>query len=266
MPLRVRGQVLGVLVIIGQAGERFSPDQLALYQSIADQLGIAVESAHLYEQAEQAAVAAERSRLARDLHDAVTQTLFSASLIADVLPRLWERDASEGRRRLGELRELNRGALAEMRTLLLELRPTALADTPLGDLLKQLSEAFTSRARVPLALEIDGDCSLPEDVKVALYRIAQEALNNIVKHAAASNAVLKVHCSPEMVNLSIEDDGRGYAHEQVSPEHLGLGIMRERAEAIQADLIIRSEPGRGTRVEVNWTNDNTEQIGGDTDG
>jgi signal transduction histidine kinase len=105
--------------------------------------------ARLYEQAEEAAVATERNRLARDLHDAVSQTLFSASLIAKVLPRLWERKPEEGRRRLEEVRRLTRGALAEMRTLLLELRPKALVEADLGDLLRQLTEAFIGRARIP---------------------------------------------------------------------------------------------------------------------
>ena len=172
LPLRVRGQALGVLVIIGPQGSAFSDGHLALFESIADQLGVAVENARLYEQSEQAAVAAERSRLARDLHDAVTQTLFSASLIAEVLPRIWERNPEEGRRRLDELRELTRGALAEMRTLLLELRPSALVDAPLNDLLRQLAESITGRARVPVTVEVEGECALPPEVKVALYRIA----------------------------------------------------------------------------------------------
>jgi len=192
LPLRVRGQALGVLVIIGPQGSAFSEGRLALFESIADQLGVAIENARLYEQAERAAVAAERSRLARDLHDAVTQTLFSASLIAEVLPRIWERHPDEGRRRLEELRELTRGALAEMRTLLLELRPSALIEAELGDLLRQLAESITGRARVPVSVEVEGECALPPEVKVALYRIAQEALNNVAKHAAASQAAVSL--------------------------------------------------------------------------
>jgi len=196
LPLRVRGQALGVLVIIGQQGSAFNEGHLALFESIADQLGVAVENARLYEQAERAAVAAERSRLARDLHDAVTQTLFSASLISEVLPRIWERDPEEGRRRLDELRELTRGALAEMRTLLLELRPSALVDAALNDLLRQLAESITGRARVPVAVELEGKCTLSPEVKIALYRIAQEALNNVAKHAGASQATVHLRCTP----------------------------------------------------------------------
>jgi len=267
LPLRVRGQVLGVLVIVGPEGRRFSRGQLALFESIADQVGVAVENARLYEQAEQAAAAAERSRLARDLHDAVTQTLFSASLIAEVLPRLWERDPEEGRRRLEELRQLTRGALAEMRTLLLELRPSALIDAELGDLLRQLAESITGRARLPVAVEVEGQCALPPAVKVALYRIAQEALNNVTKHARASRVSVRLHCAPPLsppqaggmkggeVELCISDDGRGFDPEDVPPKSLGLGIMRERAEAVGAALTVNSEIGRGTEVVVEWMMD-----------
>jgi len=260
LPLRVRGQALGVLVIIGPQGSAFSEGHLALFESIADQLGVAIENARLYEQSEQAAVAAERSRLARDLHDAVTQTLFSASLIAEVLPRIWERHPDEGRRRLGELRELTRGALAEMRTLLLELRPSALVDTALSDLLRQLAESITGRARVPVSVEVEGECALPPEVKVALYRIAQEALNNVAKHAGAGQAAVSLHYIPPAcggdrggaVELRVSDDGRGFDPQSVPPESLGLGIMRERAEAIGAALNVDSEVGHGTQVVVVW--------------
>jgi signal transduction histidine kinase len=226
-------------------------------------------SARLYEHAEESAVAAERNRLARDLHDAVTQTLFSSSLIAEVLPRIWERNPEEGRRRLQELRELSRGALAEMRTLLLELRPSALAEAGLGDLLRQLAESITGRARVPVALHVEGECKLDAEVKVALYRIAQEALNNVAKHAGATQATITLRClsSPggegvgvragepeERVELAIRDDGTGFDPGTIAPNSLGLGIMRERAEAIGARLAIESVPGEGTQVSVTWRN------------
>jgi signal transduction histidine kinase/ligand-binding sensor domain-containing protein len=211
----------------------------------------------LARQAAGAAVAAERSRLARELHDAVSQTLFSASLIAEVLPRLWERNQDEGRRRLEEIRQLTRGALAEMRTLLLELRPSALIEAELGDLLRQLAESITGRARVPVRLEVQGEpsCSLPSDLKVAMYRIAQESLNNVAKHAEASQATISLRCEAERVELQISDDGRGFDLENVPVESLGLGIMRERAEAIGAEMTIESEVGRGTVVTVVWITD-----------
>jgi two-component system nitrate/nitrite sensor histidine kinase NarX len=220
--------------------------------TFAGQAALAVENAQLRTQVEQAAVAAERSRLARDLHDSVTQTLFSASLIAEVLPRLWERKHSEGQQRLEELRQLTKGALAEMRTLLLELRPARLIQVELGELLQQLTEAVTGRARIPIQLKIQGTCALASEVRVAFYRIAQEALNNVAKHARASQVTVSLECHPHQAELIIEDNGRGFAWEGVKPNNLGLKIMQERAEAIEATLEINSQLGQGTQVKVRW--------------
>jgi PAS domain S-box-containing protein len=208
--------------------------------------------AALAQKAASEAVIAERTRLARDLHDAVTQTLFSASLIAEVLPQLWETRPEEGRKRLNELRELTRGALAEMRTLLLELRPSALTDTALPDLLRQFSEAIIGRARLPIQLSVEGDHSLPPEVQVALYRIAQEALNNVAKYARATQVSVSLRLAPDSARLTVIDDGVGFDPAAIPPNHLGLRIMRERAEAIGARLNIYSEPGEGTQVTVLW--------------
>jgi len=263
VPLKTKEAVIGVLHVQSDHLNAFDESDLAVLQSLAHQAAIAIENARLYEQAQELAVVKERSRLARDLHDAVTQTLFSASLIAEVLPRIWERNPDEGRHRLEELRELTRGALAEMRTLLLELRPAALADAELGDLLRQLAESITGRARVPVTVAVEGECTLPPEAKVALYRIAQEALNNVAKHAGASQATVSLRCTPPFppeiggeqrgsVEFHVSDDGRGFDPESIPPESLGLGIMRERAEAIGATLVIESQVGQGTRVVVIW--------------
>ncbi|HOR01217.1 MAG TPA: GAF domain-containing protein [Anaerolineae bacterium] len=251
VPLVVRDEMYGGLVLFHPEPRRWSAEEVRLAVAIGDQAALAIENARLRAQAEETAVSAERNRLARDLHDAVTQTLFSASLIAEVLPRLWQRDAEQGRRRLEELRQLTRGALAEMRTLLLELRPSALVEAPLGDLLRQLGEAITGRARLPVTLEIEGQGDLPPDVRIAFYRIAQEALNNVAKHAGASQARLSLRYGDPCA-LSIADDGCGFDLGAVPADHLGLSIMRERAEAVGASLQIDSTPGRGTRVSVDW--------------
>ena len=221
----------------------------------------------LAERAAETAVVEERSRLARELHDAVTQTLFSASLLAEALPKSWERDPEEGGQLLKEIRQLSRGALAEMRTLLHELRPTTIAETDLGDLLRQLAATVTGREGIPVNLEISCHCELDPDVHVALYRIAQESLNNIVKHARASEVWIQLACTKcaadgdasliaWRVTLTIRDDGRGFDMEQVAAEGMGLGIMRERAESVGAALQIDSQSGEGTRIEVVW--DDTE--------
>jgi PAS domain S-box-containing protein len=221
----------------------------------------------LREKAAQDAVTAERTRLARDLHDAVTQTLFSTTLIADVLPDIWAMNPAEGRRRLEEVRQLTRAALAEMRTLLVELRPNALVEAPLPALLRQLGEALAGRARIQIEFSAEGERRLPGDVQVGLYRIAQEALNNVVKHAGASQAVVTLRLG-ETVRLSVADNGAGFDPAGVTSDHLGLKIMRERAEAIGAKLSISSEPGEGTQISVVWQSgevhgrENTHHAGG----
>lgn len=214
-----------------------------------EELNLANE--RLREKAAQDAVAAERTRLARDLHDAVTQTLFSTTLIADVLPAIWEINPPEAKRRLEELRQLTRGALAEMRTLLVELRPNALIEVPLPTLLRQLTEALTGRARIDIQLSVEGECKLPADVQVGLYRMAQEALNNVIKHARASQVVVTLRAG-NGVRLTVADNGEGFDPTTVTGDHLGLKIMRERTEAIGAKLSVYSEPGEGTQISVVW--------------
>jgi PAS domain S-box-containing protein len=206
----------------------------------------------LAEKAAEEAVTADRTRLARDLHDAVTQTLFSASLIAEVLPDLWEMDVAEAKSSTEELRQLTRGALAEMRTLLLELRPATLTQTRLGDLIRQLCEAFIGRSRLPIALVIEGERHLPPEVQVAYYRIAQESLNNIFKYARATKVDVTLCLSASGACFKVCDNGIGFDMSTAKPTSLGLRIMRERAEAIGAEFHISSTPGTGTCLEVIW--------------
>jgi signal transduction histidine kinase len=186
------------------------------------------------------------------LYDAVTQTLFATSLIAEVLPRLWERNPEAGKQKISEIRELTRGALAEMRTLLMELRPRALEDVPLPDLLQQLGEAFTGRARIPVKREVSKTIELPSQVKIGFYRIAQEALNNIQKHSHASFVKIQLSEENGQVKLSICDDGIGFNPGKLSPDHFGLGIMEERAQNIKARFVIDSQSGKGTRIAITW--------------
>jgi signal transduction histidine kinase len=260
VPLHLGDEIYGGLLMFYTSERSFSEDDLELGSTFADQAALAVANDRLRAQAEETAVATERNRLARDLHDAVTQTLFSASLIAETLPLIYENNESEGRNLLQELRQLTRGALAEMRTLLLELRPIALEESELPDLLLQLSEAVTGRTGVPISTSIEKPCKLPTQVRIALYRIAQESLNNVMKHARASEVNVNLSgCSDgEVVSLSINDNGRGYDTDQVASDRMGLKIIHERAQAIGAQLVIHSEPGQGTKVEVFWRESSDE--------
>ncbi|MCS7038522.1 MAG: GAF domain-containing protein [Caldilineales bacterium] len=262
VPLVVEQQTHGVLALYFPEPRVLGDEDVVLVEMFADQAALAIANAELRLRAEQTAVAAERNRLARELHDAVTQTLFSAGMIADVLPDIWQRDPVEGRRLLDELRNLTRGALAELRALLFELRPRGLTEVSLPILLEQLAQAMSNRARIPIRVVVEGTCSLPPEVQVGLYRIAQEALNNIVKHAGATQAIIRLRCewqeNGQRLEMTIEDDGCGFDTTAISPHSLGLTIMRERAETIKAVLSIHSQPRTpnhrgGTRVHVSWS-------------
>jgi signal transduction histidine kinase len=157
-----------------------------------------------------------------------------------------------------------------MRSLLMELRPAALLDASLEDLLRQLAEAVIGREGIQVQVNIEGKSNLPCDVHIALYRIAQEAINNVVKHARASQATIHLrylsasHADEfsedlEGVVMTVRDDGRGFDPEQVTPDHLGLRIMRERAQAIGATLTVESQPGHGSQITVLWEQE-TQQI------
>ncbi len=252
VPMSVQGEMYGGLVMYYPTPRNIQPEEIALASTFANQASLAIENALLRAQAAEGAALAERGRLARDLHDAVSQTLFSASLIAEVLPKLWERNPETAAQKLEELRQLTRGALSEMRTLLLELRPAALVEMDLADLLRHLVNAFSARARLPVDLAIEGQADPPAEVKAIFYRVAQEALNNIAKHAAASQVSVTLQRDEKSTLLQVRDDGRGFDLRQVPPVSLGLGIMRERAESIGAHLEIKSRPGEGTRVTLEW--------------
>jgi two-component system nitrate/nitrite sensor histidine kinase NarX len=209
-------------------------------------------NAELYGQAQALAVMEERQRLARNLHDAVNQSLFSAGLIAEVLPRLWDQDPDLARQSLEDLRKLTRGAQAEMRALLAELRPSTLVDAELGDLLRLLGNAFTGRTNIPAGVTVVGEGMLPADVQVAIYRVCQEALNNVAKHAGASTVGIYLKHGESGIELSIHDDGQGFDSRQTTSGHYGLSMMHERAEAVGAHLSITSQPGHGTELTLRW--------------
>ncbi len=254
VPLAVKSRIIGGVGIAHEKRNYFTPHHADLALSVGNQAAITMINAELYGHAQALAVLEERQRLARDLHDAINQSLFSAGLIAEVLPRLWDRDQDEGRRSLEDLRRLTRGAMAEMRALLAELRPSTLIDTDLGDLLRLLGNAFTGRTNIPVKMTVTGEGTLPAEVQVGVYRVCQEALNNIAKHAKARQVEMDVQHDLRRLELRIRDDGRGFdISEPMAPGHYGLSMMRERAEAVGALLSITSQPGHGTELKLRWT-------------
>ena len=254
VPLAVRGRIIGGVGLAETTKNYFTPQHADLALSVANQAAITLINAELYGHAQELAVLEERQRLARNLHDAVNQSLFSAGLIAEVLPRLWDRDQAEARRSLEDLRRLTRGAMAEMRALLAELRPSTLTDSDLGDLLRQLANALEGRTNLPVAVTVSGEFILPPNVQVALYRICQEALSNVAKHAKASRVEIKLGQDEDVIELRIRDDGLGFDTEQTFSGHYGLSMMLERAEAAGILLSITSKPGHGTELTIRWNN------------
>jgi two-component system nitrate/nitrite sensor histidine kinase NarX len=268
VPLIIKQDIVGALNLYYAKPRIFSQDDIDLAVSFCDQTALAIENARLREQAQEEAVTAERNHIARELHDSVTQTIFSASLIADVLPTIWEKNPREAEGALEDLRKLTHGALAEMRTLLLELRPIGLGNASIVDLLKQLTEGVSGRTRAQVKIHIEGDATLPTEVKLCFYRIAQEALNNAAKHSGADKVELEIKSLPiskkrgkivssqgifsESVSLSIRDNGQGFDPKHVAGEHLGLGIMQERAANAQVALSVQSKPGQGTEISLHW--------------
>jgi len=252
IPIKQGEQVIGFLTWNNSTPNSFAPSLLNGLQAFAHQTAIAITNAKLYQQGQTLAILEDRQHLARELHDAVTQTLFSANMIAEMLPRQWEHDPDEARRGLKQMHHLTRGALAEMRLLLMELRPEALEGVSLTRLITRLSEAFTGQTGIVPALVIIGERTLPQEVKVAFYRIAQESLNNISKHARATAVSINLTFNETAVTLIISDNGRGFLPEQTKSGSLGLKIMGERAEKIKAHFHIESLPSVKTTLTVDW--------------
>jgi PAS domain S-box-containing protein len=261
VPLAVKGRVIGAVSVAHAERDYFTAHHADLALIVANQAAIATANSELFTQAQILAALQERQNLARNLHDAVNQSLFSAGLIAEVLPRLWEREPNEGRRALEDLRRLTRGALAEMRMLLAELRPSALTDTELGDLIRLLGNALAGRINIPVAVNVTGQGVLPAEVQVALYRLCQEGLNNIAKHARAERAEIHLRYQAGAVELNIRDNGCGFDPQHTPPGHYGLSMMRERAEAVGARLTVVSRPGHGAEVAIRWTGTPEQKAG-----
>jgi signal transduction histidine kinase len=252
--LAVKGRVIGGMALAHVERGYFTSHHADLALIVANQAAITMINVELYKNAQSLAVLQERQRLAQNLHDAVNQSLFSASLIAEVLPRLWERDQELARQSLDDLRRLTRGAMAEMRSLLVELRPSTLTEADLGELLGLLGNAFTGRTNIPAKVTLVGHGVLPAEVQVAVYRVCQEALNNIAKHAGAGMVEINLKREYAAIELSICDDGRGFDPERTKISgHYGLSMMRERAEAVGAILSVTSQPDHGTKLTICWT-------------
>jgi PAS domain S-box-containing protein len=204
----------------------------------------------LARQASELASSSERAHLARELHDSVTQALFAMTLVSRSIELLLPRDPAAARAKFSELRELQREALAEMRSLIFELRPGSIERDGLSQALKTHATAVESRVGLPIRLEVDLEERLPLEVEETLYRVAQEALHNVVRHAGAKLAEVRLEHVPGWARLTVQDDGRGFDAAGIPEGHLGVAGMRTRAERVGGRFRLDSAPGEGTTVTV----------------
>jgi PAS domain S-box-containing protein len=258
VPLSSQGRVFGLFGVYlpsGLAGP--SEEELAFYTALADQAAVAVINARLAAQARQSAALLERGRLARELHDSVSQGLFSMTMHARAAQLAMAKAGIDDSGPLGrsvfQLAELTRGALAEMRALIFELRPGALAEEGLLGALRKQGAALSAREEVLVTVQgPDQPLGLDAEVEEHLYRIVSEALHNVVKHARADRAAVSVTTEAGIMRVTVSDDGMGFDPEATYAGHLGLSTMAQRAEAIGAVLTITSGPGTGTVVLLSW--------------
>jgi signal transduction histidine kinase len=255
VPIVGCGEVVGAFYLTDKKGGRdavFSDDDLELIQLLAAHAAIALENAELHERSRELSTIEERKRLARELHDSVTQTLFSIGLTAEAAAALLESEPARAREELAELQNLTREALREMRSLIFELRPAELETEGLAAALRKHVEVLRRVYPQEIECSVDGERRLPAPVEKGLLRIAQEALANALRHAGAGRVSLTLDASDSAVSVRVSDDGHGFDPVEAATRsrRLGLTSMRERAEALGGELAISSAPGQGTIVEV----------------
>ncbi len=251
VPLMVKGGLEGAFIFGARRARPISREELSLLDASGQQIGVAVENARLYRQAEETAAIAERTRLARELHDSVTQSLYSVTLFAEASARLMAMDDyANAAEHLRQLRDTAQEALQEMRLLIFELRPSALEHHGLATALQARLDAVERRGGVKGELHVSGEDQLQPLVQAELYHIAQEALNNTLKHAHAHRVDVYLLFSETSVRLQICDDGTGFDAANLNRGGQGLAGMRERAQRIGGDLSVESTTGGGTTVTV----------------
>ncbi len=248
VPLILKGAIVGTLSCIHHEPQHYGSRHARLAMAIARQAAVAMENARLYEQAQKMAILEERQRLARELHDSISQALFGIGLGARTARSLLERDPAQAIESMDYVLNLTRTGMTEMRALIFELRPESLENEGLVTALEKQAAAVSARHELSIETVLCDEPNVALPVKEALYRIAQEALHNAVKHADPERAQVTLWCSDQEVVLEIEDDGRGFDRNASFPGHLGLHSMQERAASLGGSVEFQSEAGRGTRV------------------
>jgi signal transduction histidine kinase len=251
VPMRTRQGPLGSIALTNKQGPAgFNDRDAELATLFAQQAAVAIENARLYDEARGKAALEERQKLARELHDSVSQVLYGIALNASAADELFEPAPERSRGLLRDVLRLADAGLAELRALIFELRPESLDREGLTGALEKQAAAVQARHGVNVNLQVAGEPDLPLATKEMLYRVAQEALHNAAKHARARTLDLVLELEPSEVTLRVVDDGRGFDPSAEYPGHLGLQSMRERASAAGGRLEIESTLGEGTRLSA----------------
>jgi signal transduction histidine kinase len=257
VPIVSRGEVVGAFYLTDKKGTReFDPSDQAMIETFAAHAAIALENARLLERSRELSVVEERTRLARELHDSVTQTLFSLGLTVEAAAQLAERDPERAREEIHTVRELARDALEELRSVVFELRPAELGTDGLAATLRKHVDVLRRVYKARIEVDLDGERPLAPEVEREVFRVAQEALANALKHARPTRVELRLRQPNGRIVLTVADDGVGFDQGgQAQGRHLGLVSMQERAEALGGELRIDSRPGEGTTVTLDLSRD-----------
>lgn len=270
IPMRVRGQIVGVMNFCGDDDASFSGETVRLLNLLATIAALALENVHLYQEADARArlrrqllareikiQEEERRRIARELHDEAGQSLTGLIMSLDALEQTLPGDGRQQgrlRRYLTEARDIASGTLQEIRRVIFDLRPTLLDDLGLAAAVDWYAKASLSKAGIQPIVQASGlDSRLPQRVEVALYRLVQEAVTNVIKHSYARQCTVSLTWSDGTVYTAVEDDGRGFDPEKIDragEEHLGIVGMQERVRSLGGQFAIDSRPGGGTRVHI----------------
>jgi PAS domain S-box-containing protein len=250
VPLIARDRVIGILRLDHAQAHYYSEDRVRLVMAFADHAAVAIENARFYEQSQFLAASQERQRLARELHDSVSQALYGIALGSRTARQLLDHDPIKAAESLEYCISLADAGLAEMRALIFELRPESLELEGIVAALVKQAAALRARYSIQVEESYCAEPQVPLAIKETIFRVAQEGLHNIIKHAHATQVNLQFDRSGDMLVLEIKDNGRGFEVSRSYPGHLGLKSMQERVEQVKGSFEIQSSPGQGTTIKV----------------
>ncbi len=251
VPIVARGEVAGAFYLTDKEGaDAFSDADQALIETFAAHAALAIDNARLHERSRELSIVEERNRLARELHDAVSQKLFGIVLAAESGAALLGRDVGAAAAQLDLARELAGEAMEELRSVIVHLRPPAIEAEGLAVTLAKHVDVLRRSHKRAIELDVDGGCAVSQGIETDVFRIAQEALHNALRHSGAGRIALSLRCDGGEVELRVVDDGVGFDVGAVRSRRLGLTTMAERARAIGGELELDSVPGTGTTVRL----------------